>query len=283
MFCSQCGTNNKDEATFCINCGAAISNQAAQQPQQPIQQPVQQQPVQPVQPVMQPQQPGQPVMQPPYGAQPGYGAQPNMQQPYGAQPGYGAQPNMQQPYGAQPGYGGQPYMQHPMQMTRKKSPIGLIIGLASLVVVVAVVLLIIFVGGKNFASNLTPEGPVNMIVKAMNNADAELYLKAFPEKIADSYGTVDSVETLLETMKENMDSQYGDNTKISIDIGKKTKITGDDLDELKEICEESDVTITAAYDIELTMTYKGADDKETEDGSVTVVKVDGKWYIYSLE
>ncbi len=48
MFCSNCGAQNADNATSCVNCGAQLAQQNDQQPinQQPTyQQPMYQQPM----------------------------------------------------------------------------------------------------------------------------------------------------------------------------------------------------------------------------------------------
>lgn len=78
MFCTKCGAQMPDGASFCTSCGSPLnSTQPVQQPagqyQQPVQQyqqPVYQQPVQTQQPVY--QQPAQPV----YGQQPAWQATP---------------------------------------------------------------------------------------------------------------------------------------------------------------------------------------------------------------
>lgn len=92
MYCNKCGTQVPDDATFCSNCGARLSEPAQQTEYQPPQQPGHQQP---------PYQQGyqQDGYQSPYqqGYQPG-----GYQSPYqqGYQPGY-QQPGYQPPY--QPG------------------------------------------------------------------------------------------------------------------------------------------------------------------------------------
>lgn len=65
MFCSKCGTNNPDGATFCSGCGAPLAApQQAQAPQQPYAQAPQQ-----------PQQPYGQAPQQPYAQGPSFGQQ----------------------------------------------------------------------------------------------------------------------------------------------------------------------------------------------------------------
>ena len=87
--CPNCGTQNADNANFCVGCGSPLNQ--APQPQNQI----------PPQPQMQQQVPPQPQM--PQQPQPGYGQpqaapQPQPQAPYG-QPQAAPQPQPQAPYG----------------------------------------------------------------------------------------------------------------------------------------------------------------------------------------
>jgi hypothetical protein len=41
-------------------------------------------------------------------------------------------------------------------------------------------------------------------------------------------------------------------------------------------------TPTEAYELDVELTTKGSDDRETEDQTLTVAKVDGEWYIIAF-
>ncbi len=52
MFCKNCGATNGDNAAFCVNCGAALTEETVVLNEQPVkEQPAYEQPAQPVQPV----------------------------------------------------------------------------------------------------------------------------------------------------------------------------------------------------------------------------------------
>ncbi len=171
-FCTQCGAQINDDAVFCKKCGAKqrVETQPQQpvQQQAPVQQTVQQQaPVQPQQPVQKPvqQMQPQPRVQAPVQPQQMYG-QPQMQQPVQPQQMYG-QPQMQQMQQPQQMYGqpqmqqqmyGQPQMQPAQQMygapmppygqqPRKKSPVGLILGIVGGCVAIVALAVILVVSG----------------------------------------------------------------------------------------------------------------------------------------
>lgn len=119
--CSNCGSVCPDDAVFCPNCGASLSEdiqQASTASESPVQTPPTEpsQPTNPIPPVSaeqpQPPVPPAPAAAPEQPRPPVTGYTPPAQPPQPAQPSYGQPPYGQQPYGQQPySQPGYPYPQ----------------------------------------------------------------------------------------------------------------------------------------------------------------------------
>ena len=117
--------------------------------------------------------------------------------------------------------------------------------------------------------------PVKYMEKAFNKQDIDLMKKAVPDEYA-AWMTDD-----LEDDMFDLDSDY----KIKIKVTDKEKIAKKDLEEtliddyyvLDSIAEDA----KAGYILEAEATLKQDGEKDTQDITLVVVKVDGKWVIVS--
>ena len=117
--------------------------------------------------------------------------------------------------------------------------------------------------------------PVKYMEKAFNKQDIDLMKKAVPDEYAE-WMTDDIVDYMFD-----LDSDY----KITIKVTDKEKIAKKDLEEtliddyyvLDSIAEDA----KAGYILEAEATLKQDGEKDTQDITLVVVKVDGKWVIVS--
>ena len=138
---------------------------------------------------------------------------------------------------------------------------------------ILVILLVIF----GIKAVLSPAylKPVKYMEKAFNKQDIDLMKKAVPEEYAE-WMTDDIVDYMFD-----LDSDY----KITIKVTDKEKIAKKDLEEtliddyyvLDSIAEDA----KAGYILEAEATLKQDGEKDTQDITLVVVKVDGKWVIVS--
>ena len=138
---------------------------------------------------------------------------------------------------------------------------------------ILIILLVIF-GAKAVLSPAYLK-PVKYMEKAFNKQDIDLMKKALPDEYA-AWMTDD-----LEDDMFDLDSDY----KIKIKVTDKEKIAKKDLEEiliddyyvLDSIAEDA----KAGYILEAEATLKQDGEKDTQDITLVVVKVDGKWVIVS--
>ena len=184
----------------------------------------------------------------------------------------------------------------PAAATQKKISTNTIIGIAAVaavVIAVAVILICVFAGGGGSGAN-SPEAVVEKYVKAtIIDMDADAFLDCIhPDilKVAaeDEFdGDVDALkeqlQDMLDRLKEMMEN-FGDSVKISYEILESEDIEDEDLDEIKDYFkDEYGVKVTAAANVTFEQRTKGEvmgqEVDQTQENSVTVVKIDGKWYI----
>ena len=108
--------------------------------------------------------------------------------------------------------------------------------------------------------------PVKYMEKAFNKQDIDLMKKAVPDEYAE-WMTDDIVDYMFD-----LDSDY----KITIKVTDKEKLI-DDYYVLDSIAEDA----KAGYILEAEATLKQDGEKDTQDITLVVVKVDGKWVIVS--
>ena len=140
-------------------------------------------------------------------------------------------------------------------------------------VAIIVFLLVVF-GMKGIVSPAYLK-PVKYMEKAINQQDIDLMKKAVPDEYA-AWMTDDIVGYMFDS-----DSDY----KITIKVTDKEKIAKKDLEEtliddysvLDSIAEDA----KAGYILDVELTAKQDGEKDTQDGTLIVAKVDGKWVIVS--
>lgn len=118
---------------------------------------------------------------------------------------------------------------------------------------------------------------VDNYFKGMEKADAEMYLKAYPDFI---YSDEDIDDDDMEDMLEMFEDEYGENIKISYEITDETEIEKEDLENVEKYVLErydEEVKISGGYEVEVEATIKGDDDEDTDTNDMYIYKVDGEW------
>lgn len=159
----------------------------------------------------------------------------------------------------------------PMNKTLLYGGIGA--GVLALVVLLIVIIANISGGYKT---------PISNMFKGMQKANLKTYLKAYPEFMEmDEYVDQEDMDDMLESLEE----EYGKNIKISYKILDKEKIEKDDLEDVQEKIEkyyDAKVKVSAGYKVTVKSTVKGKEDSETDTDTMSVYKIDGKWYLLGL-
>ena len=159
----------------------------------------------------------------------------------------------------------------PMNKTLLYGGIGA--GVLALVVLLIVIIANISGGYKT---------PISNMFKGMQKANLKTYLKAYPEFMEmDEYVDQEDMDDMLESLEE----EYGKNIKISYKILDKEKIEKDDLEDVQEKIEkyyDEKVKVSAGYKVTVKSTVKGKEDSETDTDTMSVYKIDGKWYLLGL-
>ena len=235
--------------------------------------------------------------QPPVGGQPDFNGQPpvggqpdfNGQPPVGGQPGFNGQP----PVGGQPGFSGQPpvggqpgansfyYGQPPMQPQKKKT--GLIAGIVAAVVAALAIIIILIVV---LSTRNTYKTPIEKFEKGINNRDTSTLMEAFPLNPEHPSLYKIAGESVGDYVLDDFDSEF-DGQKIKIEITGKEKLTQLQLsnaeDSIYASLYGSDYKLTSGYRVYCTISVIGDDSYEPEDSTITVCKLDGKWYIFGID
>ena len=233
----------------------------------------------------------------PVGAQPGFNGQPpvggqpdfNGQQPVGGQPDFsgqqlvGGQPDFsgQQPVGGQPGANSFYYGQPPMQPQKKKT--GLIAGIVAAVVAALAIIIILIVV---LSTRNTYKTPIEKFEKGINNRDTSTLMEAFPLNPEHPSLYKIAGESVGDYVLDDFDSEF-DGQKIKIEITGKEKLTQLQLsnaeDSIYASLYGSDYKLTSGYRVYCTISVIGDDSYEPEDSTITVCKLDGKWYIFGID
>ena len=235
--------------------------------------------------------------QPPVGGQPGFNGQPPVggqpdftgQQPIGGQPDFngqqpvGGQPDFsgQQPVGGQPGANSFYYGQPPMQPQKKKT--GLIAGIVAAVVAALAIIIILIVV---LSTRNTYKTPIERFEKGINNRDTSTLMEAFPLNPEHPSLYKIAGESVGDYVLDDFDSEF-DGQKIKIEITGKEKLTQLQLsnaeDSIYASLYGSDYKLTSGYRVYCTISVIGDDSYEPEDSTITVCKLDGKWYIFGID
>ena len=211
--------------------------------------------------------------QPPVGGQPDFNGQP----PVGGQPGFNGQP----PVGGQPGANSFYYGQPPMQPQKKKT--GLIAGIVAAVVAALAIIIILIVV---LSTRNTYKTPIEKFEKGINNRDTSTLMEAFPLNPEHPSLYKIAGESVGDYVLDDFDSEF-DGQKIKIEITGKEKLTQLQLsnaeDSIYASLYGSDYKLTSGYRVYCTISVIGDDSYEPEDSTITVCKLDGKWYIFGID
>ena len=211
--------------------------------------------------------------QPPVGGQPDFNGQP----PVGGQPGFNGQP----PVGGQPGANSFYYGQPPMQPQKKKT--GLIAGIVAAVVAALAIIIILIVV---LSTRNTYKTPIEKFEKGINNRDTSTLMEAFPLNPEHPSLYKIAGESVGDYVLDDFDSEF-DGQKIKIEITGKEKLTQLQLsnaeDSIYASLYGSDYKLTSGYRVYCTISVIGDDSYEPEDSTITVCKLNGKWYIFGID
>ena len=254
MFCRNCGAQIPEGAGFCGNCGTAVAPAAPAAPAAPVA---------PATPT--------PVAPPPAVA-------PVAPTPVAA-------PVFQTPVAA------------PAAPVVKKKKTGLIVGLSlggvALVGIIVAVILILVLGGGRGAN--TPEAVVAQYLQAMANANGgETIVSLIPDQVVrqaereagmSRSAMVRSINEELRDTVESLEEDYGRGYKITVDSQSVTKWEQYEIENYNSRLEYYGLSVQVqdGARVRTTATIKGPLDRDTDTETMTVVKVDGKWYLDILE
>lgn len=286
MFCEKCGNQLPEGAKFCSKCGAPVFVTRETTPAENI-----------------PQEPNSASKdfasaEENSAQSSGYQEEKNVQeeQPAG-EPMYGQTetppagngfpPEAPPPYGAQ-GAAFAPYPPTPAR--RGKVWIAVIAAL--------VVIAVLGVAIKSVYFRSSPEQPLDYLVQAVNKNDSKYLIKMYPKQVQSVLKTDQARRTLdagLDELKEELENEVGRNAKLSYEIDEKRKMDPDELTRYNTYVAQAlasvaalgtgersalgDLTIEDAYTLDVELTLKGADGRETEDTTIVVYQIDGDWYM----
>ena len=162
-----------------------------------------------------------------------------------------------------------------------------VVGIAAVGVVAVVVIVMLFalLGGRSYKSTVTK------FLDATFKADAKTILSLMPDDMIDymlddiGYDRADMNDALDELSEELQDEinyityYLGDDWKVSYEILGAEDISAKELRELKSDYEEYDVTVSAAKNVEVTVTIKAADTETSNTIEIPVIKVGRSWYL----
>lgn len=158
------------------------------------------------------------------------------------------------------------------------------IGIITSAVIVAVLLIVIFnlFGGRGYKTT------VKKFFEASIKADAKTMIKLIPEGMLEGAQEEEGwdreelkkkLKEELEEEKDSLESTLGDKWKMTYKIHKSKDVSGKDLKELKKDYGEYDVKVTAAKNVEVEVTVKGKDIKNSTTIEIPVIKVGRNWYL----
>ena len=252
-FCTKCGKAVEDNVAFCTGCGAPLSAPAA--PAAPA-------------PVETPAPAPAPVEAPAPAAAPAAEA-----------PAYTPAAE------AAPATEGGNNQIVDWILKNKKIVLGGVGGVALLIVLI-VVLASLLGGGykkpiKTYFAWMNGKSISESKIKSMLPKEVIEYLD--DEADMDLGDLAENLEDNQKDMVDMMEEEFGDDVKFSYKIEEADKMDKDDLADLKDSLKERyDIPkkdVKAAYEVEIEVTIKGDDDKDTDDGELTVVKIGSKWYL----
>lgn len=177
----------------------------------------------------------------------------------------------------------QPKRPAPKRKRRRNDKNG-IIAIAAMAALILVLALVLF-SGRSYKAT------VKQFVNATFEADGKALVKLIPKDLME-YALDESGydEDELDEMIEDLDDELqdamdlierylGDNWKVSYKIIDTEDIKGDDLKDLKKSYKRLGVKISAAKDVEMELTLKTKEDKESNTVTISLIKVGRSWYL----
>lgn len=159
----------------------------------------------------------------------------------------------------------------------------------AVVVVVLAIILISSIAGNGYKKAIdnffavTVEGDVDKLEKLAPEEFWEELEETFDVKLKD---IKKNVEEEFEATFESLEDDYGKNIKVKYKVLDKEELDEDDLDEIKDILKDSygiaKKSVKAGYEVEIEATIKGKDDEDTDEQDMTIIKIDGDWYITDI-
>lgn len=156
----------------------------------------------------------------------------------------------------------------------KSTMIG-VISVAVIAILVIVLLVNIFGGGGY-------KKAISTMVDGMEKADWDKYSSVLLKEERKTMESWTDGDDIMDMMMESFEDDYGKNIKISYKIKDKEKLDKDDIEDLEDEYDDTygkKIDIEKAYTLEVEMTIKGKDDKDTDTDDMTVVEVDSDWYV----
>lgn len=153
--------------------------------------------------------------------------------------------------------------------------------------IAAAVVIIIITVASSIISGWGYKGPIKNYYKAVNKESGEIYLKTMPEFVAE-YRDIDeddADETMEETL-EYLGNSVGKDPKVSYEILEKTEMLEKQLEAKEESINKTykdelddEVEVSAGYNVLLKITAKGSRDKQESYTTLSVLEIDGDWYL----
>ena len=168
-----------------------------------------------------------------------------------------------------------------MQPQKKKT--GLIAGIVAAVVAALAIIIILIVV---LSTRNTYKTPIEKFEKGINNRDTSTLMEAFPLNPEHPSLYKIAGESVGDYVLDDFDSEF-DGQKIKIEITGKEKLTQLQLsnaeDSIYASLYGSDYKLTSGYRVYCTISVIGDDSYEPEDSTITVCKLNGKWYIFGID
>ncbi len=142
---------------------------------------------------------------------------------------------------------------------------------------------------KKVSDETAYQDAVNQMFDGMEKGDWDMFVGSMPKEFADYLNKgieamgASNGDEYLKTMTDMFKAQYGDDFKIDATFGDKKELSKEEIDDfVNEVKSTYDVTlnIEKAYEVEIDATIKGSDSENTDTEKVTVIKIDGKWYVF---
>ena len=168
---------------------------------------------------------------------------------------------------------------------------------AGIVAVVAVIVIVFSLGIFKHGSVKTIEKMTKATVKGDGKTMYELSVDPYMLEFMldndyrdydDEQDIIDEYNDRAEDVVDELEDEYGDRLKASIEVKKVTKYEKDEIETLAEYLSDQkiyDYPEDALQDvrvIKVRTTIKGSDDEDSETEEMVVCKIDGKWYVSSI-